>query len=100
MRIMDFLKNGAREVRNRQPYIISPVFSVPTVNYGSSVFFSIDEKNSVRNLQYGPKTRLIRGIYIVYQIKMIIIFGSDINNSLAKEEMTTGERYCLILLIY
>ena len=31
---------------------------------------------------------------------MIIIFGSDINNSLAKEEMTTGERYCLILLIY
>ena len=38
-----------------------------TVNYGSS-FFSIDlwpkrEKNSVRNLQYEPKTWLIRGIY-------------------------------------
>ena len=49
-------------------HLISLVFSVRTVNYGSS-FFSIDlwhksmEKNSVRNLQYGPKTRLIRGIY-------------------------------------
>ena len=24
------------------------------------------EKNSVRNLQYGPKTRLIRGIYCIH----------------------------------
>ena len=54
----------------KKPYnkhLISLVFSVRTVNYGSS-FFSIDlwpkrEKNSVRNLQYEPKTRLIRGIY-------------------------------------
>ena len=50
--------------------LLASFFSVRTVNYGSS-FFSIDlwrlghksmEKNSVRNLQYGPKTRLIRGI--------------------------------------
>ena len=33
------------------------------------VFFFIDEKYSVRNLQEGPKTRLIRGIYIIYQKK-------------------------------
>ena len=54
----------------KKPYhkhLISLVFSVRTVNYGSS-FFSIDlwpkrEKNSVRNLQYEPKTQLIRGIY-------------------------------------
>ena len=32
-------------------------------------FFFIDEKYSVRNLQEGPKTRLIRGIYIIYQKK-------------------------------
>ena len=55
--------------RNRKkPYnkhLISLVFSVRTVNYGSSFFPSIYksmEKISVRNLQYGPKTRLIRGI--------------------------------------
>ena len=60
-------------------------------------FFFIDENYWVRNLQEGPKTRLIRGIYIIYQKKK---FGSDINNLVAKEEMTTGERYCLILLIY
>ena len=34
-------------------HIISLVFSVRTVNYGSSF----------RNLQYGPKTRLIRSAY-------------------------------------
>ena len=39
-------------------HLISLVFSVLTVNYGSSLF-------SVRNLQYGPKTRLIRGIYYI-----------------------------------
>ena len=32
-------------------------------------FLFIDEKYSVRNLQEGPKTRLIRGIYIIYQKK-------------------------------
>ena len=61
----------------KKPYnkhLISLVFSVRTVNYGSSFFPSICgprasrlehksmEKNSVRNLQYGPKTRLIRGM--------------------------------------
>ena len=57
-------------------HLISLVFSVRTVNYGPSSFPSIYgprasrlghksmEKNSVRNLQYRPKTRLIRGIYI------------------------------------
>ena len=39
-------------------HLISLVFSVLTVNYGSSLF-------SVHNLQYGPKTRLIRGIYYI-----------------------------------
>ena len=60
----------------KKPYnkhLISFVFSVRTVNYGCSFFPSIygpgayksmkKKKNSVRNLQYGPKTRLIRGIY-------------------------------------
>ena len=67
----------------KKPYnkhLISLVFTVRTalrtVNYGSSVFFpsiygpcasrlghKSMEKNSVRNVQYGPKTRLIRGIY-------------------------------------
>ena len=61
----------------KKPYnkhLISLVFSVRTVNYGSSFFFhrfmaralrtwAINrwKKHSVRNLQYGPKTRLIRG---------------------------------------
>ena len=31
--------------------------------------FFIDENYWVRNLQEGPKTRLIRGIYIIYQKK-------------------------------
>ena len=64
----------------KKPYnkhLISLVFSVRTVNYGSSFFFfhrfmaralrawAINrwKKNSVRNFQYGPKTQLIRGIY-------------------------------------
>ena len=63
----------------KKPYnkhLISLVFSVRTVNYGSSFFPSIYgpralrlghksmEENLVRNLQYGPKTRPIRGIYL------------------------------------
>ena len=62
----------------KKPYnkhLINLVFSVRTVNYGSRFFPSIYgpsakhaghklmEKNLVRNLLYGPKTRLIRGIY-------------------------------------
>lgn len=68
MGIMDLLKNGTREMRNRQPYIISPVCSVLTAITDPRFLF-IDEKYSVRNLQEGPKTRLIRGIYIIYQKK-------------------------------
>ena len=60
-------------------HLISLVFSVRSVKYGSSFFPSIYgprtsrlghksmEKNSVRNLSYGPKTRLIRGIYHLRQ---------------------------------
>ena len=60
-------------------HLISLVFSVRSVKYGSSFFPSIYgprtsrlghksmEKNSVRNLPYGPKTRLIRGIYHLRQ---------------------------------
>ena len=50
---------------NRKAYkkhLIFLVFSVRTVNYGSS-FFSIDL--SVCNLQYGPKTRLILKTYLL-----------------------------------
>ena len=63
---------------NRKPYnkyLISLVFLICTVNYGSS-FFSIDlwchalhldqkliEKNWVCNLQYAPRTCLTRSIY-------------------------------------
>ena len=32
------------------------------------------EKNSVRNLQYGPKTRLIRGMYSVSSLNEMGIF--------------------------
>ena len=54
--------------------LLASFFSVHTVNYGPSFFPSIYgprsshlghksmEKNLVRNLQYGPKTPLIRGI--------------------------------------
>ena len=46
------------------------VFSVRTVSYGSSLFpvglwskRKSTGKNSVRNLQYGPRTRSVRGMY-------------------------------------
>ena len=59
-------------------YLTNLVFSVRTVSsYGSSIFpfrfmaralcvWAINrrEKDSVRNLQYGPRTRLVRGIYL------------------------------------
>ena len=55
----------------KKPYnkhLITLVFSVRTVNYGFSFFshrfmarINRWKKHSVRNLQYGPKTRLIRG---------------------------------------
>ena len=62
--------DGWRDYDNK--YLLLAEFSVRTVNYGPSFFPSIYgprasrlghksmEKNSVRNLQYGPKTRLIR----------------------------------------
>ena len=45
-------------------------------SYGSSFFpslfswpacFAKEGKNSVHNLPYGPRTRLIRGIYFIYK---------------------------------
>ena len=58
------------------------VFSVRTVSYGSSFFpfrfmaralrawaINREGKNSVRNLQYGPRTRLVRGMYFETGIK-------------------------------
>ena len=48
-------------------YLTKPVFSVHTVSYGSSFCppWAINRrwKNLVRNLQYRPQTRLVRGIY-------------------------------------
>ena len=68
----------------KKPYnkhLISLVFSVRTVNYGSS-FFSIGlwPARFARNLQYGPKTRLIRGIYSnlyydYYPMKYVLTIG-------------------------
>ena len=61
-------KTGRSHIIN---ILLALVFSVGTVNYGSSVFFHrfmarariIDgKKKSVRSLQHGPKTRLIRGM--------------------------------------
>ena len=66
-------ETGSQAAYNK--HLLSLVFSVRTVNYGSSFFPSIYgprvsrlchksmEKNSVRNFQYGPKTRLRRGMY-------------------------------------
>ena len=46
--------------------LLASFFSVCTVNYGSSFFSSIRRKKTrIRNLQYGPKTRQIRGIYFL-----------------------------------
>ena len=84
----------------KKPYnkhLISLVFSVRTVNYGSS-FFSIDlwpkhEKNSVRNLQYEPKTRLIRGIHfkvILSLYQALIVFSL-----IALPVTTTSPTVCL-----
>ena len=54
----------------KKPYnkhLISLVFLGRTVNYGSSFFSRLGHKSMGkklgRNLQYGPKTRLIRGTY-------------------------------------
>ena len=104
----------------RKPYnkhLISLGFSVRTANYGSP-FFSIDlwparEKNSVRNLQYGPKTRLLRGIYIyfmtglfhcvrhwvkkkaIYKVYLVIVLGIKEHNVFSRliqaESLKTGD---------
>ena len=92
----------------KKPYnkhLISLVFSVRTVNYGSSFFPSIyrprasrvghksKEKNSVRNLQYEPKTRLIRGIYfkvILSLYQALIVFSL-----IALPVTTTSPTVCL-----
>ena len=76
-----FLMNGnrsrTRQTHNRDiiNYLTNLVFSVHTVSYGSSFFSPIrfmtralrlgqksKGKNSVRNLRYGPRTWLVRGI--------------------------------------
>ena len=36
------------------------------------LFFSILGKNSVRNLQYGPRTRLVRGMYHFNKITTVV----------------------------
>ena len=57
-------------------YLTNLIFLVRTVSYGSCFFplgfmaralcawaINLSQKNSVHNLQYGPRTRLVRGIY-------------------------------------
>ena len=34
------------------------------------------KKNSIRSLQYGPKTRLIRGIYVICELRMTTLYAS------------------------
>ena len=34
------------------------------------------EKSSVRSLKYGPKTRLIRGIYVICELRMTTLYAS------------------------
>ena len=89
----------------KKPYnkhLISLVFSVRTVNYGSSFFPSIygprasrlGQKNSVRNLQHGPKTRLIRGIYlrktstqrVKWQLPQVFVRSSAVSSFVSSEE--------------
>ena len=69
-------------------YLTNLVFSVRTVSYGSSFFplrfmtralrawtINRGEKNSVRYLRYGPRTRLVRGIYSCLYCSFFIVFG-------------------------
>ena len=89
--MQSFCFRGASEIWSHSVWILSPqihsrdiinilltsFFSVRTVSYGSSFFplrfmtlalraWAINRggKNSVRNLRYGPRTRLVRGIYL------------------------------------
>ena len=34
-------------------------------------------KNSARNLQYGPRTRLVRGIYFRAKRKLLFMYAGD-----------------------
>ena len=84
----------------KKPYnkhLITLVFSVHTVKYGSS-FFSM-EKHSVRNLQYRPKTWLIRGIFSLSPLDVISTvvtqflspaIGNDSNWALCWQASTHG----------
>ena len=79
----------------KKPYnkhLINLVLSVCTVNYGSFMFFfsliyglrasrlglKSMEKNSVRNLQHKPKTRLISGMYTWMAIFIWLKWGVSI----------------------
>ena len=64
----DFVPFSEQSIKPYNKHLINLVCSVRTAGYRSS-FFSflvfIKEKNSVHNLPYGPRTRLIRGMYFV-----------------------------------
>ena len=66
-------------VRHRQRYnkhLTNLVISVRTVSFFPSIYgprasrlghnYNREGKNSVRNLQYGPRTRFVRGIYALH----------------------------------
>ena len=84
IQIDSFCFRGASEIchthQRYNKYLTNLVFSVRTVSYGSSFFplrftaralraWAINRrgKNSVRNLQYGPRTRLVRSIYMMIE---------------------------------
>ena len=70
-RVNRIIPGPVRHSRDINKYLANLVFLVRTVSYGSSFFllcvWAINRrgKNLVRNLKYGPRTRLVRGIYRV-----------------------------------
>ena len=62
-------------------YLTNLVFSIRTVSYGSSIYlripFDLWGKISVRNLQYGPRTRLVRGMYVSPKAKKKLAWNSE-----------------------
>ena len=68
-------------------YLTNLVFSVRTVSYGSSFLRLLGHKskgkNSVRNLRYGPQTRLVRGKLTILGIYLMV---GEVVNFLAKPE--------------
>ena len=75
--------------RDYNKYLTNLIFSVRTVSYGSSFFqfffsfflctINLRGKNSVCNLRYGPRTQLVRGMYLTYShVSLALLFQRKI----------------------